>query len=76
MNQLSTVVNGSTNFSITDSVLMVDLFDLTHDTVYYFSVRSTNTEGSTQSGNNSFRTREKRKFYMHKCYGYMLHIYT
>ena len=71
MNQLSTVVNGSTNFSITDSVLTVDLFDLTYDTVYYFSVRSTNTEGSTQSGNNSFRTREKREIKIHYVQMYM-----
>ncbi|XP_019860243.1 PREDICTED: protein sidekick-1-like, partial [Amphimedon queenslandica] len=59
MNGLSSVVNGSTNFRITDSVLTVDLFDLTHDTVYYFRIRSTNTEGSTESSANSFKTREK-----------------
>ncbi|XP_019858755.1 PREDICTED: receptor-type tyrosine-protein phosphatase F-like [Amphimedon queenslandica] len=59
MNDLSSVVNGSTNFSIIDSVLTVDLFDLTHDTVYHFRIRSTNTEGSTESDTNSFKTREK-----------------
>lgn len=60
MNTLSSVINGSTNFSITNSLLTVDLFDLTHDTVYYFSIRSTNTEGSTESGANSFKTGKRR----------------
>ncbi|XP_019858365.1 PREDICTED: protein sidekick-1-like [Amphimedon queenslandica] len=59
MNNLSSVVNGSTNFSVTDSLLAVDLFDLIYDTIYYFSVRSANTEGSTESGANGFRTRER-----------------
>ena len=56
------MLNGSANFSITDAMLSLDLIDLTHDTVYYYRVRSTNTEGSTESDINNFRTREKRKY--------------
>ena len=61
LSQSSLVLNGSANFSITDAVLSLNLIDLTHDTVYYYRVRSTNTEGSTESDINNFRTREKRK---------------
>ena len=56
------MLNGSANFSITDAMLSLDLIDLTHDTMYYYRVRSTNTEGSTESDINNFRTREKRKY--------------
>ena len=55
------MLNGSANFSVTDAVLVLDLVDLMRDTVYYYRVRSTNTEGSTESDINHFRTREKRK---------------
>ena len=61
LSQSSLVLNGSANFSVTDAVLVLDLVDLMHDTVYYYRVRSTNTEGSTESDINNFRTREKRK---------------
>ena len=56
------MLNGSANFSITDAMLSLNLIDLTHDTMYYYRVRSTNTEGSTESDINNFRTREKRKY--------------
>ena len=56
------MLNGSANFSITDAVLSLDLIDLMHDTVYYYRVRSNNTEGTTKSDINNFRTREKRKY--------------
>ena len=62
LSQSSLVLNGSANFSITDAVLSLDLIDLMHDTVYYYRVRSTNTEGATESDINNFRTREKRKY--------------
>ena len=61
LSQSSLVLNGSANFSITDAVLSLDLIDLMHDTVYYYRVRSTNTEGSTESDINNFRTKENSK---------------
>ena len=62
LSQSSLVLNGSANFSITDAMLSLDLIDLMHDTVYYYRVRSNNTEGTNESDINNFRTREKRKY--------------
>ena len=39
----------------------VSLTNLIHDTVYYYRVTATNTEGSVNSMTESFKTREKRK---------------
>ena len=61
LSQSSLVLNGSANFSITDAVLSLDLVGLTHDTVYYYRVRSNNTVGSTESDINNFRTKENCK---------------
>ena len=55
------MLNGSANFSVTDAMLSLDLIDLMHDTVYYYRVRSTNTEGSIDSNINNFRTKENSK---------------
>ena len=55
------MLNGSANFSVTDAMLSLDLIDLTHDTVYYYRVRSNNTVGSTESDINNFRTKENCK---------------
>ena len=41
-----------------DESYSVVLTGLTHNTVYYYQVRSTNTEGSTNSGTEMFTTEE------------------
>ena len=43
--------------NINDSYSVV-LTGLTHNTVYYYQVRSTNTEGSTYSATEMFTTEE------------------
>ena len=62
------MLNGSANFSVTDAVLSLDLIDLMHDTVYYYRVRSTNTEGSIDSNINNFRTKENSKCHKLKLF--------
>ena len=46
------------DFNNIDESYSVVLNGLTHNTVYYYQVRSTNTEGSTNSATEMFTTEE------------------
>ena len=48
------MVNGTMELNNIDESYSVVLTNLTHNTVYYYQVRSTNTEGSTNSVTEMF----------------------
>ena len=50
------MVNGTMELNNIDESYSVVLTGLTHNTTYYYHVRSTNTEGSTNSGTEMFTT--------------------
>ena len=52
----SGMVNGTMELNNIDESYSVVLTGLTHNTVYYYHVRSTNTEGSTNSDTEMFTT--------------------
>ena len=50
------MVTGTMELNNIDESYSVVLTNLTHNTVYYYQVRSTNTEGSTNSDTEMFTT--------------------
>ena len=55
------MVNGTMDFSSINDTYSVKITELDYNTVYYYQVRSTNTEGSTNSDVVMFQTPKKRK---------------
>ncbi len=61
----SMVVNGGNDFDSLNDEYQVTITDLVFSTVYYYSVRATNTEGSTDSVIQMFKTKERRELHVH-----------
>ena len=61
LTQESDMVNGTMDFNSINDTYSVKITGLDYNTVYYYQVRSTNTEGSTNSDVVMFQTTKKRK---------------
>ena len=64
LTQESDIVNGTMDFNSINDTYSVTITELDFNTVYYYQVRSTNTEGSTNSDVVMFQTPEKRNTYV------------
>ena len=54
-------MNGTMDFNSINNTYSVTITELDFNTVYYYQVRSTNTEGSTNSDVVMFQTTKNRK---------------
>ena len=61
LTQESDMVNGTMDFNSINDTYSVKITGLDYNTVYYYQVRSTNTEGATNSDVVMFQTTKKRK---------------
>ena len=61
LTQESDMVNSTMDFNSINDTYSVKITGLDYNTVYYYQVRSTNTEGSTNSDVVMFQTTKKRK---------------
>ena len=57
----SDMVNGTMDFNSINDTYSVKITELDYNTVYYYQLRSTNTEGSTNSDVVTFQTTKNRK---------------
>ena len=57
----SAMVEGAIDFSSANQQYSVTITDLLFNTLYYFKVRATNTEGNTESTGGTFKTKERRE---------------
>ena len=58
LTEKSAVVDGAMDLNSINGSYSVILTGLTHNTLYYYEVRSNNTEGYTDSDTNTFSTEE------------------